>query len=33
MGETARKSLTHFRDEEIAAIYEYIKALPATGVK
>ena len=32
MGETARRSLTWLTNEEIAAIYEYLKALPATGV-
>lgn len=32
MAETARRSLTHFTDEEIAAIYQYIRDLPSTGV-
>ena len=32
MGETARGSLTWLTNEEIAAIYEYLKALPAAGV-
>ena len=32
MAETARRSLTHLTDAEIGAIYEYLKALPATGV-
>lgn len=32
MAETARLSLTHFTDEEISAIYGYLKALPASGV-
>jgi mono/diheme cytochrome c family protein len=32
MAETARRSLTHLTDAEIAAIYSYLKALPATGV-
>ena len=31
MGETARKSLSHFTDEEIAQIYEYLKGMPAKG--
>ena len=33
MAETARQSLSLLTDAEIAAIYEYLKALPATGVK
>lgn len=33
MADVARGSLTHFTDDEIAAIYGYLKALPATGVK
>jgi mono/diheme cytochrome c family protein len=33
MAETARKSLTYLTDEEIAAIYWYIQALPLTGVR
>lgn len=33
MGETARRSLTWLRNEEIAAIYEYLTALPSTGVQ
>ena len=33
MAETARGSLTWLTNEEIAAIYEYLTALPATGVK
>jgi mono/diheme cytochrome c family protein len=32
MKETAQRSLTHLRDDEISAIYDYLKALPATGV-
>ena len=32
MGETARRSLTWLTNEEIAAIHEYLKALPAAGV-
>jgi mono/diheme cytochrome c family protein len=32
MAETARGSLTHLTDEEIAAIYQYIRDLPSTGV-
>ena len=33
MGETARRSLTWLTNEEIAAIHEYLIALPVTGVK
>ena len=33
MAEVARGSLTHFTDDEIAAVYGYLKTLPATGVK
>ena len=33
MAEVAKGGLTHFTDDEIAAVYQYIKALPATGVK
>jgi mono/diheme cytochrome c family protein len=32
MASMARLSLTHLTDSEISAIYEYIKAMPATGV-
>lgn len=32
MGDAARNSLTWLTNEEIAAIYEYLKALPASGV-
>ena len=32
MAETARASLTWLANEEIAAIYEYLKSLPATGL-
>ena len=32
MAEVARFAFTHLTDEEISAIYQYIKALPATGV-
>jgi hypothetical protein len=32
MGETARRSLTWLTNEEIAATYEYLKALPPSGV-
>lgn len=32
MAEVAQYSLTHLTDDEIAAVYQYIKALPATGV-
>jgi mono/diheme cytochrome c family protein len=32
MGETARRSLKYFTDEEIAAIYGYLKTLPLSGV-
>lgn len=32
MAETARKSLRYFTDDEIDAIYQYLKALPSTGV-
>jgi mono/diheme cytochrome c family protein len=32
MGETARRSLTWLTNEEIAAIYEYLKAMPPAGV-
>ena len=33
MAEVAQNSLTHLTDDEIAAVYQYIKALPATGVR
>jgi mono/diheme cytochrome c family protein len=33
MAETARGSLTWLTNEEIAAIHEYLSALPATGVR
>lgn len=33
MAETARRSLTHLSDAEISSIYEYLKALPAAGVR
>ncbi|HEX6314067.1 MAG TPA: cytochrome c [Gemmatimonadaceae bacterium] len=32
MKETAQRSLSHLRDDEIRAIYDYLKALPASGV-
>jgi mono/diheme cytochrome c family protein len=32
MAETARRSLTHFTDDEIAAIYGYLQSLPLSGV-
>lgn len=32
MAETARGSLTHLTDDEIAAIYGYLRALPLSGV-
>jgi mono/diheme cytochrome c family protein len=32
MAEAARYSFTHFTDDEITAIYGYLKALPSTGV-
>ena len=33
MAEVAQNSLTHLTDDEIAAVYGYLKALPASGVK
>ena len=33
MADVARGALHHFSDQEIAAIYGYIRALPATGVR
>jgi mono/diheme cytochrome c family protein len=33
MGETARNSLKYLTDAEIAEVYDYLKALPLTGVK
>lgn len=33
MGDVARAELKHLTDEEISAIYAYLKTLPATGVK
>ena len=32
MAEMAKESLTHFTDDEITAVYGYLKTLPATGV-
>jgi mono/diheme cytochrome c family protein len=32
MAEVAKGNLTHLADDEIAALYEYLKALPQTGV-
>jgi hypothetical protein len=32
MGETAARSLKYLTDEEVAAIYRYLKALPLSGV-
>jgi hypothetical protein len=33
MAATARGSLTYLTNEEIAAIHEYLTALPASGVR
>jgi mono/diheme cytochrome c family protein len=32
MADMARESLKYLTDDEISAVYNYIKALPATGV-